>query len=212
MPSLPRCLFWIGCAALLAACGEWKTDRQELTSVTAALLPGPDCSSCHAYVLQDSNHLFHLYTADSSKLINGPVTCLDCHSTSIAYNTVALADSIFRDPQGATWSSLDYPKSQVIRAYPLLRVDTVRQHRPVPAPPRPGEAPGYQEYVTALAHCNGVVDVAFDARVSDTANFSGSRATYNPKEQTCSAIYCHERVNPYRWGAPSKGLPGLIGN
>jgi hypothetical protein len=212
MSGFTRYLLVAAFASLIFACGDWKMDSRELTAHTAAAQTGPDCASCHGYLLNDSNHLFHLTTADSNKAINGPVTCLDCHSTAIAFRVTPIPDSIFLDSFGGTWSSLDYPKSAVIRTFRLVRVDTVRQHRPIPASPRPGATPPYREYVTALAHCNGVVDVVFDSRVSDSVKFTGARAAYSAKEQTCSAVSCHERENPYRWAAPSKGLPGLKGD
>ncbi len=195
----------------MAACGDWKQDPKSLTAVSAAPRVGPDCAGCHAYVLNDSNHLFHLFAADSNKAINGAVTCLDCHATSIARREVVLADSIFVDPTGGFWSALAYPKSATIRSYALARIDTVRQHRPVPEPEVSGRKPAYREYVTALAHMNGKVDIVFDAHVTDTAKYSGAVPAYHPKEEPCSAIACHERVNPYRWAAPSRGLTGLKG-
>ncbi|MDB5051244.1 MAG: hypothetical protein JWO30_4315 [Fibrobacteres bacterium] len=184
----------------------------ELTAHSTAAQTGPDCASCHGYLLNDSNHLFHLLKADSNKAVNGSVTCLDCHSTAIAFRVSPILDSIFVDSFGGTWSSLDYPKSAGIRAFRLERVDTVQQHRPIPLPARPGAKPLYQEYVTALAHCNNVVDVVFDSRITDSVKYSGAQARYDAKQQTCSAVACHERENPYRWAAPSKGLSGLKGD
>jgi hypothetical protein len=212
MALKPAWLVPSACTALILACGDWKNDPDSLTARTsAAAVPGPDCSSCHAYVLNDSNHLFHFFKADSNKSINGAVTCLDCHARSIAWKETPLPDSIFVDSFGGFWSSLDYPKSAAIRTYRLERIDTVRQHRPIPEKPEPGRIPAYREYATALAHMNGRVEVAFDPRVTDTSKYSGASAAYNPSQETCSAVACHERQNPYRWAAPSKGLPGLKG-
>jgi hypothetical protein len=65
------------------------------------------------------------------------------------------------------------------------------------------------EFMTGLAHLNGTVDVIFDPKHSDPARFGGVSATFNPKEETCSAVACHPGDNPYRFAAPSKGLPVL---
>jgi hypothetical protein len=63
--------------------------------------------------------------------------------------------------------------------------------------------------MTALAHMNRKVDVLFDARNSDSARFNGERASFNPKQETCSAVACHPGDKPYSFGSVAKGLPEL---
>ena len=202
-------------ACLLAACDD--LDRGELTARTTAPQAGPACASCHAYPLQDLHHAYHLLNADTlriTKNVNGRITCLDCHNSSMASQVHVLLDSICADdllPSG--WSSIDYPADfrTCMQDHPLFRVDSIRQNRPVPLPARPGGEPLLQEWMTGLAHMNGKVDVVFDHRVIDHANHPGEGA-WNPELQTCSAIACHEKHGDYRWAAPSRGLPGLRGH
>jgi hypothetical protein len=185
---------------------------KELTGKAVTPPKGFDCSSCHRYELKDQNHFYHITYVDMTvKRVNGPVTCLDCHKNSIQFQRVVLLDSFFLDSSGFVLSSLDYPHEESIRKGPLLRVDTLIQNHPIPSP---GAAPGereVQEWMTGLAHMNGLVDVVFDSSVTDQDRFLGERAEFNPERETCSAISCHEKPHPYRFAAPSKGLSGSIG-
>lgn len=205
-------------ALLLAACGNWKTDPATLTARTASVA-GMACNSCHAYPPQDSNHLYHLYQTVPDKFANGAVTCLACHRNSLQARDVALPDTFFRnpDPDGDIpyVSSLNAPITSPadtfnasVRKWPIDSIVIRRQTHPIPrtGPPPSGDI---AEFMTGLAHLNGTVDVAFDPKHSDPARFGGMAATFNPKEETCSAVACHPGNDPYRFAAPRKGLPGL---
>ena len=199
----------------LAACD--RLDRQALTARTTAAAQGPDCAGCHRYPLLDSNHTFHLLDADTlriTKNINGRITCLDCHAGAMASGNHLLLDSICVDslkPSG--WSSIDEASDfrKCLNRNALARVDSIIQHRPVPLPERPGEAPLLTEWMTSLAHMNGTVDVEFDPRVDDTLE-DPDGAAWDPEALTCSAVACHEHHGHYRWAAPSRGLTGLRGH
>ena len=197
----------------LFACGDFKMESGELTARTASAPLGPNCASCHAYPLTDTNHTYHL-KAGSNKLVNGTITCLDCHSTALAFKTVILPDSIFKDSVGNEWSALDLPKDTGIRTFPLVRVDTVTQDHAIPLPPRPGKVPDFQEYVTSLAHMNGKVDVVFHKRVSRPDEFEGLKAEFNPKTETCSAMSCHPGgISPeWRFASLRRNLIQLEGD
>lgn len=194
---------------------------EELTARSATAARNPDCASCHAYPLEDENHHFHLFHTVPNKEINGPITCMDCHATSMARRPFTLLDSIYADSLGNEWSSADYaadttqpPLADSIRGrLTFVRVDTLRQERPVPVPERDGRLPELTEYMTSLAHMNGVVDVVFHPRVTDTAKFPGMRAEFNRPRETCSAVACHPRGESPHWrfAAPSKGLEELMG-
>lgn len=202
-------------ACVLFACEA--LDQGDLNARATAAPAGPNCASCHPYPLNDIHHAYHLFQADTlriTKNINGRITCLDCHSSSMASREHLLLDSICIDalkPSG--WSSID--ESADFRACmagnPLARVDTIRQHRPVPLPARPGEEPVLEEWMTSLAHLNNVVDVKFDPRVSDTLERPAG-ALWDASSLTCSAVACHEHHGHYRWASPSRGLPGLHGH
>jgi hypothetical protein len=211
LPMIAACL-------ALAACGEWKNDAGELTARSASPAPGMACDACHAYPLLDKNHDYHLNTAPSNRDLNGRITCLDCHGRSIRGVPVVVIDTLFRDTvtsEGSFTSANPDPlarnsEGHIIRTQELARVDTLHQNHPVAQPGRPAAASGFQEYVTTLAHLNGTVDVAFDPRNSNPANWGGDTAFFNPKLETCSAVECHpagEKV--YRWAADRKGLPEL---
>jgi hypothetical protein len=100
-------------------------------------------------------------------------------------------------------------EGRIIRSLTLIQVDTLRQNHPIAQPDRPGARPLFREYVTALAHLNGSVDVAFDPRNSDPALYGGDSARFDPQKETCSAVACHPGGLDYRWAAPNKGLPRL---
>jgi hypothetical protein len=181
-----------------------------------------DCAACHGYPLKDLNHDYHLFEAVGSKYLNGKITCLDCHAQSIRSVSLVLLDSLFEKPDGEMHRTLENPDPAArtpasagdtvtyrIRSLPLFQIDTLRQNHPVAAPARNGAKPAFQEYLTGLAHMNQKVDVVFDPRMSDTARFLGQPASYNPKQESCSAIACHPGNKPYSFGSVAKGLPIL---
>jgi hypothetical protein len=213
IPGVPW-RFWkaaLCASALLAAVSGCRNETPGLTSVAKTAQSGPDCASCHAYPLRDTNHVFHLLKTGSSITNNQPITCLHCHSTSIKGRDTAFHDSIFMDPDGNERHSLDYPDIPEIRVLPLARVDTLVRYRPIAMPARPGPEPEIREWMTDLAHMNGVVDVVFDPSSIDTSKFRGASASFNPKEATCSAMACHPSPGSYRWAIPSRNLPILKG-
>ena len=191
---------------------EYRTDPDSLTAKAKEPVAGPNCAACHGYPLRDTNHVFHLLHTDSSITSDRPITCLNCHSRSLASHLVHFADSIYRDSSGNDFHALDFPNDPELRTFLLVRVDTLIKPRPVPAAPRPGPLPEMQEWITALAHMNGVVDVEFDSTSEDTGRFHGSRAVFNLEKQTCSSVDCHPNHGAYRWAAPSQGLPILKGD
>ncbi|MBW8886152.1 MAG: hypothetical protein JF616_00225 [Fibrobacteres bacterium] len=187
-------------------------DSESLTARLPDPVVGMGCSRCHPYSLSDDNHFTHLvfFSGENVKQVNGPITCLDCHATSLQRTTVILLDSLYMDSAGFVWSSVDF--KGVRPPGKLVRVDTIVQHHPIPSqrlPPAQGEL---QEWVTGLAHMNGQVDVVFDSTVSNPQRFGGARAEFNPKLETCSAVNCHVHEGAYRFEACSKGLPGLEGD
>ena len=209
---LGTCLSW------LAACGELKADNAALTARTTAPLEGLDCAACHGYPLKDLNHGYHLFEAVGNRDLNGAITCLDCHAQSLRSVAVVLFDSLYETPEGERYGTVDNPNpgdttkgapSFVIRSLPLVGIDTLLQNHPLAAAARAGARPAFQEYLTALAHLNQKVDVIFDPRISDTARFKGEPASYNPKQETCSAVACHPGNKPYSFGSVAKGLPEL---
>jgi hypothetical protein len=196
---------------LLAVISGCRYETPALTSVSKAAQSGPDCASCHGYPLRDTNHVYHLFKTDSSITNNRPITCLHCHNTAIQGRDTAFQDSIFLDSNGNEFHSLDFPDIPEIRAYPLARVETLVRNRPIGMPPRPGPEPEIREWMTSLAHLNGVVDVVFDPGSIDTSRFRGATAVFNPVEATCSAMACHPNPGAYRWAVPSRNLPILKG-
>jgi hypothetical protein len=204
------------CATLLGACGDFKMESSALTARTANPGPGPDCASCHGYPLEDYNHEYHLEKTAGNRKLNGKITCLDCHSASIRFRAVTVIDSVFQDTSGEQRPASEYPNAsdttpggRLVRSLPLLKVDTLLQHRPFPAPDRPGPEPRFQEFITSLAHMNGNVDVVFDSRNSRPEEFDGDSASFNPTQETCSAVACHPGPKTYSWGSTAKGLPVL---
>ncbi len=198
----PLLLFVLGC----------QEDKAALTATTTSAQMGPNCASCHAYPPRDTNHTYHLFEVEGSITNNRPITCLHCHNKAMLGRDVAFVDSIFLDPNGNESHAVDFPGLSEIRSYPLVRVDTLVQNRPVAQPYRPGSLPEIEEWMTGLAHMNGLVDVDFDKTSIDTARFGGQTAVFNPKELTCSAMACHPVPGLYRWAMPSRGLPILKGD
>lgn len=212
---LPLALAGLG--LLFSACREPGAAPESLTGRTASPAQGFACDACHAYPLADRNHDYHLTTASGNRLLNGPITCLDCHSRSIRGQAAVSFDSVYQDTATGekSFTSL-HPdatdrnsEGRIIRGLTLIQVDTLRQNHPIAQPDRPGARPLFREYVTAMAHLNGTVDVAFDPRNSDPARFLGDTARFDPRQETCSAVACHPGGDDYRWDAPRKGLPRL---
>jgi hypothetical protein len=197
--------------AALSGCIQVMSSK-ELTGKGDTQPVGANCSSCHPYALKDQNHFYHIVYVDMYvKRVNGTVTCLDCHKSSLQYRRVTLMDSIYQDSAGVVRSLLDHPLWEGLREGVLIRVDTLVQNQPIPSPRVvPGEYE-IQEWMTGLAHMNGRMEVEFDSSVTDAGRFMGARAEFNPQRETCSAISCHERPYPYRFAAPSKGLSGSSG-
>jgi hypothetical protein len=163
-----------------------------------------------------------LYRVLPDKFVNGEVTCLACHSKSLASRVVAVQDTFFRNPdpsEDPPWaSSLNAPVNLPtdtfeirVRSWPIDSIVARPQTHPMPQSGRPSPVSdsGIVEFMTGLAHLNGSIDVVFDPKHSDPARFGGMPASFNPKQETCSAVACHPGDNPYRFAAPSKGLPGL---
>lgn len=209
-------LFPAAAAALLLACGDWKTDPASLTARTAAPAKGPDCASCHGYPLMDRNHQYHLFEAGGNRELNGAITCFDCHSQAIQFRDVVLFDTVYEEPSGERWRTQSHPNpgdttssGLVIRSLLLVRVESLPQQHPLPMPARPGSVPAFQEYITTLAHMNGRVDVHFAGRNSRPFLFEGQSASFNPTQETCSAVACHPNPGAYSFGSKAKGLPAL---
>jgi hypothetical protein len=209
----------LGLACLILACGNWKNDPAALTARSGPAT-GMGCTNCHAYPPQDSNHLYHLYQTTPDKFANGPITCLACHRNSLRATEVALADTFFRNPDplgdipyvssmNAPVTPTSDPFNREVRGWDIDSIVIRRQTHPVAQTGRPPPNGEMTEFMTGLAHLNGTVDVVFDPKHSDQARFGGMSATFNPKEETCSAVACHPGNDPYRFAAPSKGLPGL---
>ena len=172
---------------------------------------GPDCASCHPYPPPDANHVFHFGNPLASRG-NGTISCRDCHAESLLGRPVLALDSIFLSVDSAgnrvEWSGILYPDAAFIRQWPLLRVDTLSQIRPVEQEGSTAEIGFLRQWLTGPAHLNGRVDVIFDSLVSDALRFGGLTAEFHPALQTCSAVNCHKGAGAYQWAAPSKGLPG----
>lgn len=207
-----------GLCLLLVGCDLWKNDSAILTARSTGPVLGSSCTACHGYPLKDKNHDYHLFKAGSNPELNGAITCLDCHAQSVKSQAVILFDTIYEDTATLEkWRTLRHPGDTartpdglLIRALLFKGVDTLPQNHPVAMPNRPGTFPEFQEYVTSLAHMNGKVDVVFDPRNSQPAQFGGDSASYNPKMETCSALACHPGPGTvYSFGSKSKGLPML---
>ncbi len=197
-------IFAIACLQVFQNC-QWT--EPELTSANSIDQAGPNCASCHAYPLLDTNHVFHLFELDSSLTNDRPITCLHCHVNSIAGHDTAFADSIFQDVNGNRFHALDFPDIQMIRDWPLVSIDTLYAYKPLFQPPRPGPPPEMLELQTSFAHLNGKVDVDFNETSNNPMAFEGREASYDPVEMTCSAVYCHPNDVAYRWARPSKNIP-----
>lgn len=200
---------WAVLALLLVGC-EW-TRQPDLLAESTGTPAGPDCAACHFYPPPDANHVLHLGhpMADHG---NGGISCRDCHASAIPGRATLVADSIFvfTDSLGrqVSWSGLSNPDFGFIRDWPLLRIDTLMQIRPIEQPGPTKTAGFLRQWMTGAAHLNGRIDVEIDSLNSDTARFGGRLAEFRPAEQSCSAVRCHSAMVDYRWAAPSKGLPG----
>ncbi len=144
------------------------------------------CAACHLYPLRDAVHRYHLETAEGNKRLNGPITCLDCHPQALRGSEMVFLDTIFINAFDLEKSSYDLPTAASIRLLPILRIDTLRQSRPIPLS-RSDTSLTLAEWMTGLAHLNGRVDVEMHVR-------DGVSARYDIRAQTCSAVACHHNV------------------
>lgn len=203
----------LGLLCAFPGCGWENPDLRDTAPASAgSAFSGPDCASCHPYTLRDTNHVYHLFETDGSIRSHRPITCLHCHNRSIAGRDTTYQDTVYADPEGNEFHSLDFPGIPGIRAYRLDRIEPLVRNRPVPMPSRPGLVPEMTEWMTALAHMNGKVDVDFDASSNDTSRFRGEKASFDPQAMTCSAMACHPGPGAYRWAVPSRNIPILKGD
>jgi hypothetical protein len=211
--SLAFLSLYIGCC--ICSCDFSTPVEPGLKSLASGTPVPSNCASCHQYPVGGVNHQFHLLHADSLKNGNGPITCLDCHSSSLAERDEIILDSVFTNLKGKTFSSYDSGFNAAFRdsisrgRYVLSKVDTLVHHRPVPLEGPAQRITFLREWMTAGDHLNGVVDVKFDIRNSNVTRYKGGLAAFDPNQETCSAVACHTHDTPYRWPAPSKGLTGL---
>ena len=210
----PRLLHLLALALLPPACDNLTLDSKELTSRSDSEPERPRCDACHPYLLRDPDHIWHADIRGSDKVMNGPMTCLDCHLTAMASRAESFIDSILVDSTGLQWHTLGMPDTSWIRELDLVffKADTFTHDKPVPGPVRPhGGKQEVREWLTGLAHMNGKVDVSFPRQIMDPVRFKGSPPEFSPTEETCSAMACHRHDGPYRFAAPSKGLTLLTG-
>ena len=208
------------CFLTLCGCNTWVSEEPSLTSKNLETKLTSDCASCHTYPVGGKNHDFHLFNEDANNTSAGAITCMDCHSSAIQHYNEIVFDSLYADTLGNQYNTYQLGKNSPVREWiksgqvKLTKVDTITFHRPIKAPIVPGHQTIVQEWLTGIDHLNGKVDVKFDSRVTDTTMFKGKfsiyKATYNPEEETCSAIACHgnEHVT-YRFANNSKGLSKL---
>ncbi len=197
----------------LISCDFPFSTRSDLASTSPASPNTPDCSACHNYPLQDGNHHLHLLEEGGNRMLNGRITCADCHNTSVPSIPVMVLDTLFEDPATGTSYYSSEPHASISNgAWKMISIDTLIQNHPITAHREKGPTPKILEWVTGIAHMNGTIDVVFDDRNSDTVRFHGERAHFNPARETCSAVACHPGYFPYRFAAPAKGLSFLGGN
>lgn len=216
----------ISMAIAILACEPYpplkpQTNLIALTAPEAAPV-GPDCAQCHTYPLRDVHHGYHLVAYNTqhvqldNPLLNGHLTCLDCHFTSMASMAFPALDTIWVDADGNVVSAPELPTDRI------LRVDTFTRYRPIPYGVRltgtaeerarridslAGHAADIGEvlsWMTGLTHQNGKVEVSFPPNNSLYPDSVG--ALYRPQDLSCSMVACHQNGDRYRWADPRKGL------
>lgn len=178
--------FWMIAAFGLAACLP-SAPAPSSAAAGSYRAQAMGCVACHPYPLRDGVHRYHLSVAEGTKTLNGPITCLDCHSRSVQGRETVFLDTIFINAFDLEKSSYDLPGAASIRILPILRIDTLRQNRPIPIA-TPDSAGAMAEWMTARAHLDGRVEVAMDFR-------NGGTASYDIRAQTCSAVACHRNAD-----------------
>ena len=199
-------------------------DKLAMTGKSVAPADAPECASCHAYPPADLRHMFHLYGPNANTHVleipqlNGLVTCMDCHFTSIRHFSYGHQDTIWVDATG---------KESRIRlnpTYRMLRIETFQLFRPLnsrASNPAQGEALAIaidsqmfrsnrkgelMQWITDRTHNNGKLEVSFPP---NAVTHPESLATaFRPRDASCSAVACHSVPGRYRWLNPEKGLSG----
>lgn len=210
---------------LLVACDplkQYQTDPGLAGMTAVPQSTSPKCASCHAYPLRDVNHVYHLMSTNTGSSVagmmalNGSISCMDCHLGSIAHFKYLAAETTWVDKDGFpspvkvnptdTVGKIDYHSR--LRPRPIGFDTLAHSGAEVDSLIAKAKALGsVVEWVTAVNHFNGKVDVQFAPNsLTDPAL---AATAYNPSEMSCSAIACHN--NPevrYRWPSQSRGIRG----
>lgn len=191
---------WIVAAAM---CGLWgcdalQPDKSNLWATSSAPAERPRCDACHGFAPRTGAHRFHL---DTLRVVDRDqhITCMDCHSASIAFSKTTVMDTTFFNDDILLPSnhSSNFPWMDFVRGE-QFEVNPIDSMPIAWAPREPGAENPY--WITAQSkgpgmpgHANGTVDVVFSER---SANWTDGdevvhRASWNPKRLSCNAVACH---------------------
>jgi hypothetical protein len=209
---------WTGCNLYPPVAN--KTDLNALTNPSLARQT-PDCAQCHAYPLKDAHHVYHLLSFNAqhgqvqSPKLNGPITCMDCHFSSVSHFSFVGFDTLWVDAEG---NPVDGPELPTDR---ILSINPMALHRPIPADSLLFGTPHQQAnsldkmntkaisegevlaWLTGSTHQNNKVDVSFPP---NNALYPESLSVmYRPKDLSCSMVACHQNSDRYRWANPRAG-------
>lgn len=196
----------------------------------AALKEGPSCASCHRYPLNDVHHAYHMSSINvnrdqfGDRHLNGMVTCMDCHYTSMQHFKFTGADTIWADSNGN--EVVGHPHANDIVYWDT----TYAMYRPLPYSPvdtSRGKALADEldtlmvrefafshliEWMTGNTHNDGKVDVNFPP--NNIVLPESLTTAFRPKDLSCSLVACHIVNDRYRWMDQKKGIgqcPSLLG-
>lgn len=219
LPWLAWVLFAMGCEPYPPV-----AKQEGLNTLTApeAAKTGPNCAQCHTYPLRDVHHGYHLIAFNTqhvqveNHLLNGRITCLDCHFTSLSSLAFPALDTVWVDINGNDVESPELPTDRI------LRIDTFTQYRPIPYEVALAGTPQEKSrridslaehaaemgevlaWLTGSTHQNGKVEVNFPPNNAMYPDSAG--AIYRPRDLSCSMVACHQNGDRYRWADPSRGL------
>jgi hypothetical protein len=168
------------------------------------------------------HHGYHLIAFNTqhvqveNHLLNGHITCLDCHFTSLRSLAFPALDTVWVDANG---NEVDAPELPTDR---ILRVDTFTQYRPIPyevsltgtaeeksqridsLAEHAAEMGEVLAWLTGSTHQNGKIEINFPPNNALYPDSVG--ALYRPRDLSCSMVACHQNGDRYRWADPSKGI------
>jgi len=202
---------------MLWGCDALKPDKTSLWATSTEPVERPRCDACHGFAPRQGAHRFHLDTTLTVSR-GQTITCMDCHSASIAFAKKPVIDTAFFQADGPTLHTKGYPWRDFLRPSEIdpnmIEINQLDSFPLASKDREPGAANPFWITMEAKGpglpgHANDTVDVVFAAR-NDYRDDAGAvtKASWNPVRLSCNAVACHGSeafdTDKYVWKEPKK--------